>query len=155
MQNISVKYSKIICKNTISFPTAAPITNIALGKPCTQANTLDYNGYLWNAGFAVDGCGIPEILLNHGGDVDASQCCSCCFGGFPEERWSVDLLATYFITSIVVIGRYGKCVNAFFVCFFFGCFLGFFYKWACPPFYTFRPQRKILFLNLPLCFAEN
>jgi hypothetical protein len=69
-----------------------------------QTDTLDFGGYLWEAGRAVDGCKppFPED------DYENSKCCSGSYA--TENTWTVFLIGHYVISRIIVIGRSGKCI---------------------------------------------
>ncbi|KAL4229451.1 hypothetical protein ACF0H5_012489 [Mactra antiquata] len=84
--------------STISTPENS---NIALGKPTTQTNTLNFAGYDWSSDLAVDGCK-PPIPDN---DYENSQCCSGSFAVDNYNEWTVDLLGQYVLDYIVVYGR--------------------------------------------------
>lgn len=68
----------------------------------TQSFDLDYGGYVWEAGLAVDGCKPPF----QGNDYEGSRCCSGSFAS-PDNVWSVDLTIPYVLERIIVYGRSG------------------------------------------------
>ncbi|KAH3701445.1 hypothetical protein DPMN_076433 [Dreissena polymorpha] len=86
--------------------------NVALGRPATQTFTLNYLGYNWAAGLAVDGCGQAEIIANKSGDVENSRCCSGSFSTGSFDEWRVTLGQTYNIDHIVIEGRFGTCISS-------------------------------------------
>ncbi|XP_045209797.2 uncharacterized protein LOC123561470 [Mercenaria mercenaria] len=81
-------------------PTAAQPVNIALNQFASQTDTLDFNGYLWEASLAVDGCKPP--FPNN--DYEGSQCCSGSFAA-GGNTWTVFLPLQYVIDRVIVIGR--------------------------------------------------
>ena len=82
-------------------------TNVALRKPATQSNDVNYAGWIWTADYAVDGCT----------DRDQPDSQYCCSTSIPKEqetenKWSVDLLGPYVIDRIIIFGRSGRiCVQ--------------------------------------------
>ena len=78
-------------------------SNIAFQKPSNQTEDVVYNGWIWSADKAVDGCTDSD-------DPNSQECCSTSLPtqGQVENRWSVFLLQIYVIDYIIVIGRSGN-----------------------------------------------
>lgn len=95
-------FGQLLACLSYGFNVDHPIGNIALGKPASQLQTLDYNGFLWDASFAVDGC-------TNGTLPDVSMCCSSSESvpGFTNF-WRVDLGREYGIMRIILFGRSGE-----------------------------------------------
>ena len=82
-------------------------TNVALGKHANQTEDVTWNGWVWSADKAVDGCTDADR-------PDDQECCSTSLPtqGQPINIWSVYLLALYDIESITIIGRSGNFRNS-------------------------------------------
>jgi hypothetical protein len=108
-------------------------TNIALGQPAVHTQSLDFAGYMWEAGLAVDN-GKPPFPDNN---YENSKSCSCSIAD-GENTWTVYLDQPYVLQNVIVHGRSGKCFRLFF--------------YFLPIYLLKRPYSVIVSIMLCYCF---